>query len=79
MTYITEQWTVVTRSLNWMRNHRNSGFSRAELQAGKAARSWEATPNLITYFTNGETCRYSCGQKKEHGARVLPGYLVLRD
>lgn len=36
-------------------------------------------PNLITYFTNGETCHYSCGQKKEHGARILTAYLVLGD
>lgn len=44
MTYnVTENCTAVTQSLNWMRNHKSSGFSKAELQAVNVVWSLEAT------------------------------------
>lgn len=79
MTYnVTEHSTAVTQPLNWMRNHKSFGFSKAEratsCQCGLVLGGY---PNLITYFTNGEMCHHSCGQKKEHGARILTAYLVF--
>lgn len=47
---VTTHCIGVTRYLNWVRNHKTSGFSKAEPQALKAVRTLEATQ--LNYLTS---------------------------
>lgn len=66
----------VTHYLNWIRNHKTSGFSKAEPQTVRAVRTQDATQlnYLISQMKNCATGHV--GRRKEHGARILAGYLL---
>lgn len=66
---ITTHCIDVTQYLNWIRNHKTSGFSMAELQAVKAVRTLEATQ--LHYLTSQmKKCAGShVSGREERGAR----------
>lgn len=76
---ITAHCIDVTQYLNWVRNHKTSDFSKGEPQAIEAVRTSKATQLNYLISQMRKCATLHAGIRKEHGARIVTGDLILGD